>query len=300
MPRNLSSSVSMFIEDSRVAAVANANASPVNPANFYTISNVRHTANITPAVDTPKQYPQHQRPATLNIQRNSCISSFDSSSNAIRSPREIVHRIHQEGDDDSSGVSSVNYHHQTCQSGSDPSRIKERQRVSVSLQPSTPWVNVRGTVNNNSFIISSASLSSPREPGTTAGGFRNEDRGYTSVNLHLKSPSDSNCEYSCSTQISSPGISSNYVRIPLQGSLGCCHSHCGGNSVTYSSYSNFRDGFESQLQIQIGPQGGTISASRRRNSGGTANARQQMNAGETLGQTKYHNLYLVLLLTFKG
>ena len=265
-----------------MAAVANANASPVNPANFYTISNIRHTPNITPAGDTSRQYPQHQRPATLNIQRNSYMnaSPFDSINNVVRSPREIVHRIHQEGEDDSiSGVSSVHYQHQTCQPSCDPSR-KERQRVSVSLQPIAPWVNVRGIVNNNSFVISSSSLSSPREPGTTAGGFRNEDRGYTSVNLHLKSPSDSNCEYSCSTQISSPGVSSNYIRIPLQGSPGCCHSNCGGNSVTYSSYSNFRDGFESQLQIQIGPQGGTISASRRRNSGGAINARQQMNAGE--------------------
>jgi hypothetical protein len=114
-----------------------------------------------------------------------------------------------------------------------------------------------------------------------------DNRTYTCVNLTLRSPSagSENKRFS-----SSPS---------LEGGGGPALCACGGSSIrttttttpfsknnsnntmTYSTYStsgsNNKDGFEAQVQIHIGPNGGTISASRRRKENVEI---QQMNAGE--------------------
>jgi hypothetical protein len=127
---------------------------------------------------------------------------------------------------------------------------------------------------------------------------------YTTVNLTLRSPSagSENKRFSPSLGATATGS------VIVNTSSGCASSSfgvdgslaatagleqpalcaCGGmirvpnkssNTLTYSTYSSSRGGFEAQVQIQIGPNGGTISACRRRKENV---ALQQMNAGMSL------------------
>jgi len=162
--------------------------------------------------------------------------------------------------------------------------IQQRYKTAtLNIEPVQPFIQLEESVSpvNNSRLKESTV-------------------SYTTVNLTLRSPSagSENKRFSTPTPLtstsgsvsvnaSSSGCGSRNGRFDVMGvEQGPPLCSCGGtvripsqssNTLTYSTYSNSKGGFEAQVQIQIGPNGGTITASRKRREN---HSLQQMNAGK--------------------
>ncbi|CAL8117009.1 unnamed protein product [Orchesella dallaii] len=212
--------------------------------------------------------------------------------------REIIHKIIREEGTLIDNETEPNFHHPLRHPQPPPppdastrlppppppsSTSFQRRRATLNVEPVISIINVKETVGGASHRM-------------------RDDRAYTSVNLTLRSPSTPpgstsgggatlitrggvgvDPPPSTSTSTSNPPnlqnvnvLNVNTVVDMEAGPSGTSFRHVHTNhhpsshhhaptNLMYSTYSNSRDGFEAQVQIQFGPHGGTFTASRRRN-----------------------------------
>lgn len=277
----LRSSVSMFIEDSRITAVANAEPPPSiqdshsfpRRPSFFSVTSYSSSSStsfsgggggggLRPTFSTPSTPPS--RPRTP---QRACSSS------PVRfAGRDIFQNVIREDEE----LSSVTPGGRRPL----PPASTVRRRSTLSVEPNF----LEG------FLQVKESLPQIRE-----------DRAYTSVNLTLRAPSACSASgvvdrgETCGSTVISSSAGLNMVNTvnvnmtcPEGGGAMFRHTHRhslptgvdrvgieeeggdgddGASSSTnlmYSTYSNSRDGFEAQVQIQFGPGGGTFTACRRR------------------------------------
>lgn len=237
-------------------------------------------------------------------------SSLRSSSSR---PREVVHRIIRESslEDDEDLVDTFNFNPQSGESSVSSSRqgsvsVVRRHSSSVSQSSTTslptdferrisissesrPIPNSRYRTTTLNILPMTPQLNVKENLPTPTQRIR-DNKTFTTVNLTLRSPS-AGSENKCfspapSLQTSNTNFNSNnnshasfsdgHALCACGSSIRVPPSFNSSGNMTYSTYSGSRDGFEAEVQIQIGPNGGTISASRRRRE--TVEL-QQMNAG---------------------
>lgn len=304
-PQNLRSSVSMFIEDSRVTAVANADVGPSSqlrascpPTSFYSVTSYTSSSSSSSGLPPVGSGGGGGGRASWNLRPTFCQISTTlpdptspgvvlrpraCSSSPVRFPRsgkrdsrEIIHNIIREVEETSPPP----------QMRQPPPPSTVRRRTTLNVEPVLSFIDVKEDL-----------------PPLHLRGLR-EDRAYTSVNLTLRSPTNplgggpvlttsGGGEFSTGAGGGSVNVVNTVVDVDGGGATfhhvhhsgggttaGELHHHLGSHPATnlrYSTYSNSRDGFEAQVQIQFGPGGGTFTASRRRNH--NISIVRQMNSG---------------------
>lgn len=328
--KNMRSSVSMFIEDSKITAVANAVPPPpsVQPSSAPASSFYSVTSFSSASTPTPSSSPLFlsSRRSSFNLRQpfrqipesGNTINGIPSGEGASirRACSSSPVRFPGARNSGRGGSASHERFQNTISEGGDTTTTTSQFR------PPPPSSIVRRTTLSVEPVVSIINV---RERPPLPLRFR-DDRAFTSVQLSLRSPTSSDPSgivgptlvTSTSTSTSggggfgadfteecSGGGGINLVKTVVdmeagatsfrhvhstggsEGSTSTCgeinhhlhhHHHHPSTNLMYSTYSNSKDGFEAQVQIQFGPNGGTFTASRRRRN--TVSVVRQMNSGK--------------------